>query len=111
MSQQDKQEAAEKASRAATQAKHAVNNAGGAAEAAAEHVKDEVVEATSRLKDGAEVVAKKAVYTEAGRGFVALGIGLVTIAIGFKKLGEAKQLHNTFLRQAAALDHHVVAEG
>jgi|SRR4051812_21055194 hypothetical protein len=92
MSQQDKQDAAEKAARAMRQARHSVNNAGEAAESAAEFAKDEVVDAASAVKDGAQAIAKKAVYTEVGRSVVFFGLGIATVALGFKKLGEARAL-------------------
>jgi hypothetical protein len=101
MSEQDKKEATVKAGRAARQARHAANNAGGAAEAAAEYAKDEIVEGASAVKDGVQALTKKAVYTEVGRGAIFFGLGLITMSVGFKKLGDATRMRNQ-LRTAAA---------
>lgn len=92
MSQQDKKEAAEKARLAAQQMKHASNNAGAAAEASAEFVKDEVVENVSEAKNRALRIGKRMVYSEAGRGVLMIGLGLISVGIGVKKLQTANQI-------------------
>jgi len=88
-------EAAEKAARAARQARHAVNNAGGAAEAMAEHAKDEIVESAEETKSGLKTFAHTLIYTESGRGTLAIGLGLLSIGFGVRKLQKAALLGET----------------
>lgn len=95
MSDQDKKEAAEKASRAARQMKHAARNAGDATEAAADAAKDEVVDAAKSTKHSVQRLAQKAIYTEAGRGMLAIALAIVSGSVGVKKLQNARRINKT----------------
>ena len=86
------QEAAEKAKLAAKQMSHAARNATDAAEAAAGFAKDEVLDGTAEAKSRVQEIAKRMVYSEAGRGVLAIGLGLLSISIGVKKLQTANQI-------------------
>lgn len=79
MSQQDKQEAAEKVGRAARQARHAANNLGGAAEAAAEHLGEEAAEKASVVHDA---LNRTMSYKKAGLGAVLILLGVYQIGRG-----------------------------
>lgn len=92
MSQQGKQEAAEKLGRAARQARHAASNVGDAAEAGAEVVKDEIVEKSGEAQNVIVSLAKKAVFTEQGRAYLALGIGVASAVVGVKKFQDAMRM-------------------
>lgn len=95
MSNQDKQEAAEKANRAARQVKHAASNAADAVEASAHVAKDELAEGAERAKGAVEELAKRAVYTEAGRGILAISLALISGGVGVQKLKNAKRMSDS----------------
>lgn len=95
MSDRDKQEAADKAARAARQVKHAASNAADAVEASAHVAKDEIVDGAERAKGAVEELAKRAVYTEAGRGILAISLALISGGVGVQKLKNARQMSRT----------------
>lgn len=91
MSDEDKKAAKEHAGRAARQMKHATRNAGEAAESVADAVKDDVVEGASEAKDAVKGLAKKAIYTEVGRGVLFVSVGLIAAGVGVKKFQEVSR--------------------
>jgi hypothetical protein len=91
MSNEDKKAAKEHAGRAARQMRHATRNAGEAAESVADAVKDDVVEGASEAKGAVQELAKKAIYTEAGRGILFVSVGLIAAGVGVKKFQEVNR--------------------
>lgn len=99
MSDQNKKEAAEKASRAGRQIRHAASNATDAAEQLADHAKGEAQEAiTEGVEKTKEVsgrltdLGKKLVTSETSRGLLYIGFGLLSIGVGAKKLQYARDV-------------------
>lgn len=101
MSDQDKEAAKQHAGRAARQMRHAARNAGEAAEAAADIVKDEASEATERTKEGVKELAQKLIYSEMGRGVLALSFALISAGVGINKIQTARRM-NANLRDMVA---------
>lgn len=107
MSNEDKKKAEEHASRAAKQMRHAANNAGEAAEAAAGHVKGEIIDGASETKNRMKDLAAKAIGTEVGRGVLMLALGGLAVGVGVKNFRSAKQIRDGI----ALADHHLNSEG
>lgn len=106
MSSEDKKKAEEHASRAARQMRHAAKNAGGAAEAAAEHMKDEIVDGAVDTKNRMKDLAAKAIGTEVGRGVLMLSLGVLAVGVGARNFRNAKQIRDGI----TLADHHIGPE-
>lgn len=106
-SEENKQEAAEKAARAARQMRHAASNVGDAAEAATEYVKDEVTESAERSYEGIKRLGEKMIATEKGRAAISITVGVVLIGFGVKKLGDARKISKTLADELAKAAKHV----
>jgi hypothetical protein len=111
MSDQDKQEAAELAARAATQGKHAVRNTGRAGRAAALHAADvtesvaeETVEAVSETTKhvGSRLFSK--ITSDTSIGFLAMSVSIYAGVIALNKFGLAISRRN-------AVPGHVTYKG
>jgi len=85
MSEQDKQEAAEHAVRAAKQAKHASKNAGRAAAEGAEYVAEEGKRRLKRFS----LPGLAAISSDTGIGFLALSVSLYAGIIAFDRFNSA----------------------
>lgn len=101
-----KDEAAEKAKLAGKQIKHAASNAEDAVEAAAEYTKDEVVDRAEKAKEFAE----KLIVSEYGQATLALGLGVVSIVIGTKKVVNARRMQRNFRTDFGKADRHIRPE-
>jgi len=105
MSAEDKKdEAAEKAVRAAKQFKHSARNTGGAAEAAAEYVAEEAAEVADKVTDGLRARASRVqphvmayAVRQVGWGFVAMSLSVYTGAIAANKFKTAFDMRKAFL--------------
>lgn len=81
MADDDKERAKEHAGRAGRQLRHAARNAGEAAEAEAEYVKDEVSEAAQKVS----VRGLAALTGDTGIGFLALAVSLYSGTIAYNQ--------------------------
>lgn len=111
MSNEDKKEAARKAALAKDQLRHAANNAGDAAEAAAEHAKDEVVDAAGKSYEGIKGLGRKLIYTEMGRGALSFVVGAALIGFSVKKFSDARSISQNLAENLAKADHHIRSDG
>jgi hypothetical protein len=107
MAEQDKQEAAEKAGRAARQMKHAASNAGDAVEAGAEYVKDEAVGAAEKGYSKTRDFVNTMITTEYTQGGLAVALGALSIVIGVKKIKNAGRVRVNLHDSLAKADHHI----
>lgn len=89
-----KQEAAEKANRAGRQFKHAASNAADAAEASAHVAKDEIVEHGEEAAEKAKNVIAALVNAEYTQAALAIGLGVMSVTIGVKKIQNARRISN-----------------
>jgi hypothetical protein len=96
-----KQEAAEKANRAGRQFKHAASNAADAAEASAHVAKDEIVEHGEEAAEKAKNVIAALVNAEYTQAALAIGLGAMSVAIGVKKIQNARRISNRIRENTA----------
>lgn len=96
MSDESKNAAREHAARAAKQMKHAATNAAEATEAAAETVKDEVVDTSEESYNRFKDLISTVVTNEMSRGVVFLSVGIIFSAIGARTILNARGIANDF---------------
>jgi hypothetical protein len=96
-----KQEAAEKANRAGRQFKHAASNAADAAEASAHVAKDEIVEHGEEAAEKAKNVMPRWSTPSTPRPRWPSGSALMSVAIGVKKIQNARRISNRIRENTA----------